>query len=195
MTTGISEDPITNGMFVFFTSSAGGACNQTALDAIAPISPANTILNYIPGSIGAALRYENELTGARLVYLSFGFEGIAGPQANSPSNLIAKILAWLGGITSVEEEVKDSSVPKGYSLCQNYPNPFNSTITIKYSIPQDGFVTLKIYNSFSFTFNTTNVTSSSWALPLRHCSATSIKESIIFSGFWCPTFSNVSLIL
>ncbi len=37
-------------------------------------------------------------------------------------------------------------LPADYVLEQNYPNPFNPSTTIKYSIPEDGFVNLTIYN-------------------------------------------------
>ncbi len=37
-------------------------------------------------------------------------------------------------------------LPMEYSLDQNYPNPFNPSTTIKYSIAEDGFVKLAIYN-------------------------------------------------
>jgi photosystem II stability/assembly factor-like uncharacterized protein len=40
----------------------------------------------------------------------------------------------------------NNEVPNAYSLNQNYPNPFNPATTIKYSIPQASYVTVKIYD-------------------------------------------------
>lgn len=38
------------------------------------------------------------------------------------------------------------NMPKNYTLSQNYPNPFNPTTLIKFSIPKDDFVTIKVYD-------------------------------------------------
>lgn len=48
----------------------------------------------------------------------------------------------LVGIEPISNEI-----PNQYKLHQNYPNPFNPTTEIKFSIPQNSFVSLKIYDA------------------------------------------------
>ncbi len=38
-------------------------------------------------------------------------------------------------------------IPEKYSLIQNYPNPFNSTTVIRYSLPRNDLVKIKIFNT------------------------------------------------
>uniref|UniRef100_A0A832G7L6 T9SS type A sorting domain-containing protein n=1 Tax=Ignavibacterium album TaxID=591197 RepID=A0A832G7L6_9BACT len=62
----------------------------------------------------------------------------------APGGLIV-INNRFGDFTSSVDQISDL-VPAAYQLEQNYPNPFNPTTTIRYSLPKEGLVTLKVYN-------------------------------------------------
>jgi hypothetical protein len=48
--------------------------------------------------------------------------------------------------TSSVENTSSENITN-YNLEQNYPNPFNPNTTIQFSIPEQSFVTLEIFNS------------------------------------------------
>lgn len=54
---------------------------------------------------------------------------------------------WLCLGTGIVLNISSSGqIPSEYKLFQNYPNPFNSVTNIRYQIPSDGFVILKVYD-------------------------------------------------
>jgi uncharacterized protein (TIGR03790 family) len=83
-----------------------------------------------------------------------------------------------------------------YSLSENYPNPFNPSTTIKYSIKEDGLVSIKVYNilgsevasivnetkmkgDHTVVFNASNLASGTYIYMLRVNDYTAVKKMLL----------------
>jgi hypothetical protein len=115
--------------------------------------------------------------------------GFLTPASNQNGEAFGLFFALADGtvgqfpiVTSVEEI--SSLTPKTYNLSQNYPNPFNPSTTINFSLPNNEFVTLKVYNilggevatlvnreltagSYEFDFNASNLASGIYFYELK----------------------------
>ncbi|HEY6435316.1 MAG TPA: T9SS type A sorting domain-containing protein [Ignavibacteriaceae bacterium] len=75
----------------------------------------------------------------------FTFNVSENTPIGQEGKIIFRITKGNSGVITKTYNIKVIA-PKVFEVYQNYPNPFNPTTTIKYSIPQDAFVSVKIFN-------------------------------------------------
>ena len=99
----------------------------------------------LPVSLSWEINPENGINytfiGDSLLGKEQNIETLTGEASfNKLSNNKIQLFAKVNG-TSLNK-----LIPKEYNLFQNFPNPFNPTTIIKYDIPKNGLVTLKVYD-------------------------------------------------
>ena len=103
-----------------------------------------------------AIRFNStESDWATSIYVDSNGKVIVAGESYLNGNSTIGIIKYSQSPTDVQEI--SSKVPENFYLFQNYPNPFNPSTKIKYTIAQDGFVTLKVFdilgNEIKILFN------------------------------------------
>jgi hypothetical protein len=139
---------VTGDLFSGATLSTFSPPLETSRDSLRINNPrVHDILRY--GTVSllgvAGVRLDSIGSGGKLILFGFGFQAIS--SASTRRAVMQRVIGYFDGSIIVGVEVNPSfSLPTIYSLKQNFPNPFNPTTMIEYTLPQPGFVSVKIYD-------------------------------------------------
>lgn len=130
-----------------FDNGSQGTYNVRYPDVISGINGGINFLKYSNvTNQNAGVYFEGNFTGGtfpgKVICIGFPFETIY-PESKRNS-FMEKVIAFFNRPINAEEP--HLQLVNEYRLYQNYPNPFNPNTTFAFSIPENVFVSLKIYD-------------------------------------------------
>jgi PKD repeat protein len=157
---------------IFIGSIQNGNKHKLRVLADANGRPGNTILGPIEFSLSTTGWVRYDLSAANLTvngdfYVMIEYDGTNRPSFGAESTAPLEKRSWdfEGGewtlyeaedyliravveytTTGVDDRADNNHLPNTIVLEQNYPNPFNPETSIRYELPQDGNVTLTVFD-------------------------------------------------
>jgi endo-1,4-beta-xylanase len=126
-----------------FFAVAGVGIHYNALDSLMTYAGTLNQIEYTPSSWSG---FTAALTAAGSVRAQNFSNSVSADTALGTA--AANLAAGIAALVRVSAAVDNPGTPvvQTFALGQNYPNPFNPLTQIRYAIPSDGYVSLKVFN-------------------------------------------------